>query len=404
MSGPLQGLKVIDASSVLAGPLCAQILGDFGADVIKIEHPQKGDSFRTHGAVKDGVGLWWKMLARNKRCLGLYLGDPDGAAIFRELCADADVLIENFRPGTLERWGVGPEVLHADNPGLVITRVTGFGQTGPYASRPGFGTLIESMSGFAHATGEADGPPTLPPLGLADSIAGITAANATMMALYHRDAETDADGSGMGHGQVVDVSILEPLTTVMGPHLITYDQTGIIQQRTGNRSQNNAPRNTYKTSDDRWVAVSASANSIAERVMRLVGRPEIAEAEWFQSGAERARNADVIDEAVGSWIAKHDRAEVMRAFAEADAAVSPIYDASELIEDEHVVARGIVTSVPDPDFGEVRMQNVLFGLSETPGEIRWTGRALGADTDEILDAAGIAPDRVADLRARGVIA
>lgn len=265
MAGPLEGLRVLDVSTVLAGPLVCQILGDFGADVIKIEHPARGDSMRGHGHSKDGQGLWWKMIGRNKRTVGLYLGDPDGAKIFLDLVRTADVVVENFRTGTLEKWGLGYDVLRAVNPGLVLCRVTGFGQTGPYARRAGFGTLAEAMSGFAAITGEPDGPPTLPPFGLADSIAGLAGANAVMMALYHRDARG-------GEGQVIDLSILEPITTVLGPQIITYDQLGILQARTGNRSENNAPRNTYQTADGKWVAISTSADTIARRVMELVGQ------------------------------------------------------------------------------------------------------------------------------------
>lgn len=396
--GPLDGVRVIDASTVLAGPLACQILGDFGADVVKVEHPVHGDSFRSHGRSKDGKGLWWSMLGRNKRCIGVYLGDPDGAAILRELVRDADVLVENFRPGTLERWGLAPEDLLALNPGLVIARVTAFGQTGPYAGRPGFGTLVESMSGFAAMTGEPDGPPTLPPFGLADSIAGMVTANAITMALYHRDA---SDGAG----QVIDVSLLEPIMTALGPHLVTWDQLGVVPPRMGNRSSNNAPRNTYRTADGAWVAISTSANSIAERVMRLVGHPEVIDEPWFATGHGRAQHADLLDGYVKDWIGARSRDEVVEAFEKADAAVAPIYDASQLIEDPQVRALDMVTTVEDPDLGPVRMQNVLFRMSETPGEIRWTGRGLGADTDDVLVGdLGMDPDRVAELRERNVVA
>lgn len=397
-TGPLAGVRVIDASTVLAGPMAAQILGDFGADVIKIEHPVVGDSFRNHGYSKDGHGLWWKILGRNKRCVGLYLGDPEGAEIFVELARTADVVLENFRPGTLERWGLGYDRLSADNAGLILARVTAFGQTGPYAGRPGFGTLVESMSGFAAMTGEPGGPPTLPPFGLADSIAGIATVNAIMMALYHRDARG-------GGGQVLDVSLLEPIMTALGPHVITWDQLHTIPPRLGNRSGNNAPRNTYRTADGAWVAISTSANSIAERVMRLVGHPEVIDEPWFASGRGRAEHADLLDGYVADWIGQRTRDEVIKAFEDADAAVAPIYDASDLVEDEQVRALDMVTTVQDEDLGPVRMQNVLFRMSETPGEIRWTGRGLGADTDEVLiDELGLDADRVADLRERGIVA
>ncbi len=397
-AGPLTGLRVIDASTVLAGPLIAQLLGDYGADVIKVEHPTKPDSLRTHGHQRDGHGLWWKMVGRNKRCVGLYLGDPEVRDIFLRLVAGADVLVENFRPGTLERWGLGWDVLSAANPGLVLVRVTGFGQRGPYAARPGFGTLAEAMSGFAAMTGEPDGPPTLPPFGLADAVAGTTGFGVVLAALYHRDARG-------GRGQVVDLDILSPLVSVLGPQPIGYDQLGIVPQRTGNRSVNNAPRNTYRTSDDKWVAISTSANSVAERLMRLIGHPEVIDEPWFSSGAERARRVDLLDGYVGGWVAARTRAEVLDACERADVAVAPIYDVADLMADPHVVATGMITTVEDPDLGPVRMQDVVTRLSETPGSIRFTGRAPYADTEEILrKEAGVDDATLATLIGRGVVA
>jgi len=385
---------VLDVSTVLAGPLTCQILGDYGADVIKVEHP-RGDSMRGHGRTKDGIPLWWKMIARNKRCVGLYLGDPDGADAFRRLVATADVVVESFRPGTLERWGLGFQELREVNPRLVLLRISGFGQTGPYAERAGFGTLAEAMSGFAAITGEPDGPPTLPPFGLADGIAGMTGAVATMMALYHRDARG-------GEGQEIDLSILEPLVTILGPQPIVYDQLGEVQQRTGNRSVNNAPRNTYRTSDGKWVAVSTSANSIAERVLRLIGHPELLDEPWFGTGAGRAQHADLLDGLVAEWVGARTREEVLDAFTEAGAAIAPVYDVADLLADPHVIARGTIARVEDDDLGPVRMQDVLFRMSQTPGSIRFTGRALGADTDAILgDELGL---DVAGLRERGIVA
>ncbi len=392
--GPLAGLRVLDVSTVLAGPLTCQVLGDYGADVIKVEHP-RGDSMRGHGRAKDGVPLWWKMISRNKRCVALYLGDPDGAEVFRRLVATADVVVESFRPGTFERWGLGYDTLKEINPGLVLVRISGFGQTGPYRERAGFGTLAEAMSGFAAITGEPDGPPTLPPFGLADSIAGLTAANATLMALYHRDARG-------GAGQEIDVSILEPLVTVLGPQPTIYDQLGEIPERTGNRSVNNAPRNTYATSDGKWVAVSTSANSVAERVMRLVGRPDLIEEPWFSTGSGRVEHVELLDEIVSEWVGARTRDEVIAAFADAGAAIAPVYDVADLMEDPQIVARDAITQVDDPDLGPVRMQNLLFRMSETPGAIRFTGRPLGADTDAILgDELGL---DVAGLRERGIVA
>jgi crotonobetainyl-CoA:carnitine CoA-transferase CaiB-like acyl-CoA transferase len=394
MSAALAGLRVLDVSTLFAGPLAATMLGDFGAEVIKIEHP-KGDPVRYHGASKDGVGLWGKVVGRNKRGITLYLGSPEGQDVFRRLVASADVVVENFRPGTLERWGLGYDELSRINPGLVLVRVTGFGQFGPYSGRPGFGTLAEAMSGFAAITGEPDGPPTLPPFGLADGISALAAAFATMTALRARDTT--------GRGQVVDLAIIEPILTLLGPQPTVYDALGQVQQRTGNRSANNAPRNTYRTRDGRWLAVSTSAQSIAERVMHLVGRPEFVDEPWFASGAERAQHADELDEAVGSWIAERDRDEVVRAFEEAHAAVAPIYDVRDVMADPQFSALGSLVRVPDPELGSVLMQNVLFRLSETPGEIRSAGPSIGQHTEEVLGELGIGPDEVAELRRKGAV-
>ncbi|MFJ2023165.1 CaiB/BaiF CoA transferase family protein [Streptomyces sp. NPDC087897] len=394
-AGPLTGLKVLDLATLFAGPLAATMLGDFGADVIKVEHPRKPDPSRGHGPAKDGVGLWWKLLGRNKRTLALDLSAPGGRDVLLRLAAGTDVIIENFRPGTLERWGLGPDELHAVNPRLVLARVTGFGQFGPYAHRPGFGTLAEAMSGFAAITGEPDGPPTLPPFGLADSIAALATAYAVMAALAGREKT--------GAGQVVDLAIIEPILTVLGPHPLWYDQLGYVQPRTGNRSRNNAPRNTYRTADGHWVAVSTSAQSVAERVMRLVGRPELIGEPWFGSGATRAEHTEELDAAVGHWISRHDRDEVLDAFEKVEAAVAPIQDVREVMEDPQYRALGTLVEIDDPELGPLRMQNVLFRLSETPGGIRWAGRPHGADTEEILTGLGLTETRIAALRDQGAL-
>ncbi|WP_369270418.1 CaiB/BaiF CoA transferase family protein [Streptomyces sp. R11] len=392
---PLSGLRVLDLATLFAGPLAATMLGDFGAEVVKVEHPEKPDPSRGHGPSKDGVGLWWKVLGRNKRTITLNLSKPGGRATLLRLVATADVVIENFRPGTLEKWDLGWPELSAANPRLVLARITGFGQFGPYAHRPGFGTLAEAMSGFAALTGEPDAPPTLPPFGLADSIAGLATAYAVMTALAARERT--------GEGQVVDMALIEPMLLALGPQATWYDQLGYVQERTGNRSANNAPRNTYRTADGTWVAVSTSAQSIAERVMHLVGRPELIDEPWFATGADRARHADVLDKAVGDWIARHTRADVLAAFEKAEAAAAPIQDVRDVMTDPQYAALDTITTVDDPELGPLRMQNVLFRLSATPGTIRWTGRPHGADTDEILTDLGLTSSELAALREEGAL-
>ncbi|MEH6797239.1 MAG: CoA transferase [Rhodococcus sp. (in: high G+C Gram-positive bacteria)] len=396
MTGPLEGIKVLDISTILAGPLVAQILGDFGAEVIKIEHPTKPDGMRGHGLDKDGHPLWWTMIGRNKRTMTLDLGNSQGGALFRRLAAEADVVVENFRPGTLERWGLGYDVLSELNPGLILLRVTGFGQTGPYATRPAFGTLVESMSGFAHLTGEADGPPTLPAFGLADSLAGIAGSSAVSMALLHRT-------NNGGQGQQIDLDLLSPIMAAVGPGVIYADQLGIDQERTGNRSSNNAPRNLYKTADGHWLAISTSANSIAERVLVLVGHPEVLDEPWFATGRQRAAHADLLDEYVGGWIGDRTKDVVIDEFEKAGAAVAPVYKPSDLLSDPQVNAIEMVTTVEDDDLGPVRMQNVMWRMGGSPGSIRYTGRKHGADTDEVLTEIGCSADEIEAMHRDSIV-
>jgi len=325
----------------------------------------------------------------------LDLSRPEGAALFLRLAESADVVLENFRPGTLERWSLGWDELSAANPRLVLARVSGFGQTGPYARRPGFGTLAEAMSGFAALNGEPDGPPLLPPLALADGVTGLATAFAILAALRARD-ET-------GRGQVVDTSLVEPLLTLLGPQVTAYDLLGELQRRTGNRSSHNAPRNVYRTADGSWVAVSASATSIAERVLRLVGRPDLVDEPWFTSGAGRAAHVDEIDAAVAAWIAERPRDEVLAAFEAAEAAIAPIYDAKDIVADPHLDAVGAFHVLDDDGLGAIKMTNVVSRLSDTPGGIEWAGRKHGEDTDAVFSELGVDEGELARLRESGVV-
>ena len=386
---------MIDAATLFAGPSAAMLLGDFGADVVKIEHPSRGDPSRGHGATVDGVGLWWKSLSRNKRATAVNLSAAGGQDVLRRLVATSDVLIENFRPGTLERWDLAPTDLQRINPRLVVARMTGFGQFGPMSGQPGFGTLAEAMSGFAASTGEPDGPPVLPPLALADTIAGLAMAYAIMVALRARDT-TD-------RGQLIDMAIIEPILSVLGPQMTAYQALGVVPKRTGNRSNSNAPRNTYRTRDGRWLAISTSAQSIAERVMRLVGRPDLVEQPWFATGNGRVEHADELDDAVGGWIAARNADDVIAAFTAAQAAVATVNDVADIARDPQYAALGTFVDVPDDELGTVTMQNVLFRMSDTPGSIRWTGPPLGRHTDEVLGELGYTAAEITALREDGVI-
>jgi crotonobetainyl-CoA:carnitine CoA-transferase CaiB-like acyl-CoA transferase len=392
---PLDGVKVLEAATLFAAPLAGMFLGDFGADVIKIEHPRRPDPARGHGPSKDGAGLWFKALARNKRLVTLDLSRPEGVELFLRLAEHADVVLENFRPGTLERWGLGWEELAAANPRLVLARVSGFGQGGPYARRPGFGTLAEAMSGFAALNGEPDGPPLLPPLALADGVAGLASAFAVLAALRAREQT--------GRGQVVDTSLVEPLMTLLGPQVTAFDLLGVLQPRTGNRSSHNAPRNVYRTADGFWVAVSASAGSIAARVLRLVGRPDLVDQPWFATGAGRAAHVDEIDAAVGAWIGAREREDVLAAFEAAEAAIAPIYDARDILADPQLAAIGAIPTVEDEELGPIRMTGPISRLSDTPAEIRHAGGRHGRDTAGVLGEIGVGPDELARLREEGIV-
>jgi len=364
--GPLAGLRVIDCSTVVAGPGCARYLGDFGADVIKVERPDGGDTTRAMGwrDPRDGVSLWWKYEGRNKRTVVLDLKDPDDLDTMRRLIATADVLVENFRPGTLERLGLDPFELIAAHPTLVVTRVTGFGQFGPHAGRPGFATLAEAMSGFASINGEPGGAPLLPPIALTDEITAVVAAFATMVALHS------------GVGQVVDANLYESLLQMMGPlpaakALLDYDQP-----RLGSGIPYSVPRGTYRCVDGRWVAISTSAESVASRVMELIGLggdPRVA------SFGARVEHREVVDATLAAWVAERSLDEVLASFEAAQAAAAPVHDMGDILADPHLAARDAL-----PRLDGVPMQNVVARLSATPGRLRWAGRPLGADTAAVL--------------------
>jgi crotonobetainyl-CoA:carnitine CoA-transferase CaiB-like acyl-CoA transferase/citrate lyase beta subunit len=376
---PLRGIRVLDLSSLYAAPLIATNLGDFGADVVKVEHP-RGDDARRWGLSKDGVPIWWKVISRNKQVIALDLNEESDRDVARRLAATADVVIENFRPGRMESWELGPEDLRRQNPGLVYVRVTGFGQTGPLSSQPGFGTLAEAFSGFAHITGTSDGPPTLPPFGLADGVAGLVGTYATMIALYWRDARG-------GEGQVIDLSLYEPLFSILGPQVSEYQQLGVIQERQGNRSPRTAPRNAYRTSDDQWVAISGGTQQVVNRIFAAIGQPDLRDEPRFADAAGRREHADEVDALLADWIAAHPLEEVLARFDAAQAPIAPVYDAAHILDDPQYRARSSIVEVSDPELGQVTMPGIVPRLSKTPGSIRHTGpTAIGADTDVVLAA------------------
>ena len=367
-SGPLADLRVIDMSTVLAGPNCARYLADFGADVIKVERPG-GDSLRNMAwrDPRDGEGLWWKLVNRNKRTVVLDIKDADDTAALLSLLDEAHVLVENSRPGTLERLGLGPDVLLARNPKLVITRISGFGQDGPYASRAGFATIAEAMSGLVALSGSPDGQPLPPPIALTDEVTGLAAAFATMVALHS------------GVGQVVDANLLETMFHMMGPLVSLFGVTGEQQPRLGAGLPYTVPRGTYRCSDDLWVAASTSSDSIAARVMHVLG---VGDDPRFVDFAGRTEHREELEQIMTAWCAARPRRDVIEAFTAADAAIGPVLDMADIAVDPHYANRGAIEVVAD-EFDGTPMQSVIARLSATPGAIRWVGRGLDADGDEI---------------------
>lgn len=395
---PLDGVRVLDIATMGAGPLAATFLADFGADVIKVEHPKMGDHIRAFGRQKAGKSVYWKTISRNKRAMTLDLKSPDGQEILKELVKQADVVVENFRPGTLERWNVGYEQLAAVNPSIVMLRTTGFGQFGPYSSFAGFGTLAEAMSGFASITGTPDTPPLLPQLALADGICAVFGAYGILLALRARDNDPDR------RGQVIDASICEAMTRLLESVFLEYDQFGDVRQRHGNRLPDAAPRGAYETAEPgKYVALSGSAQPIAMRLLRAVGRPELCEDPRFATNAARVANADELDDIIATWVKQHTRAEAIEILRAAEVAVGPVYDVADVFADPHFAARELLVEMPDPDLGRVKLHNVMPRLTRTAGEVRYTGRDKGADTETILEEIGRDADEIDRLRKVGTI-
>jgi crotonobetainyl-CoA:carnitine CoA-transferase CaiB-like acyl-CoA transferase len=393
---PLRNIRVLDIASFMAAPMAAMWLADFGADVVKVEQP-KGDMLRTWGSMRAGVPLFWKVVNRNKRSITLDLHSERGQELLRRLVADVDVLVENFRPGTMERWGIGYESLAELNPRLVMLSISAYGQTGPKSSRAGFGTLAEAISGYAHVTGQPDGPPTLPSFGLADSVAALCGAFGIMVALHERDTVS-------GKGQHVDLALYEPMLLMLGHHFVDYDQLGVKAGRLGSRLPFAAPRNVFMTQDDQWVAMSCSAQSVFERSCRVIGRPELITDSRFVDNAARIRNAEAIDQIFAEWIGAHSADHVLTMLNDAGAAAAPVYDVSAVFEDSHFIARENIVAIKDRDLGEVRMQNVAPKLERTPGYIERGGPRLGEHTDDIYaERLGLTPDELAELRKRMII-
>jgi crotonobetainyl-CoA:carnitine CoA-transferase CaiB-like acyl-CoA transferase len=392
--GPLDGVRVLDLSRLVAGNMLSLQLADFGAEVIKIEDPDKGDPLRDWRV--NGISAHWKVYARNKKSVTLGLRERDGIDLLLRLVDGVQVFIENFRPGTLETMGLAPALLLARNPKLIVVRVSGWGQDGPYRDRPGFGSLVEGMSGFAAKTGFPDRPPVLPPLALADMIAGLYGATAVMVALR----EVEVNG---GDGQVIDLPLLDPIVSILGPEAAIFKIKGEVTPRSGSRSATSSPRNVFETRDGRWISISASIQAMAERVFRAIGRPDMIDDPRFRTNADRVRNADACEAPLRDFIRARTLAEALAVFERAEVTAAPVYDIEQFLADPHVQARAIVTDLPDDEMGSVPMHAVVPRLSGTPGDIRTPAPALGEHTRQILGALGLTDQDLAKLREKKVI-
>ena len=405
-TGPLQGLKVLDLSIIVAGGTASSLLADFGAEVVKVERPGSGDSLRNWGPFHNGVSLWWKVHSRSKKSITLNMGDLRGQQLLRDLAGQADVLIEGFRPGTLERWGLGPEDLHRVNPGLVILRFSGFGQTGPYKDRPGFGTIAECMSGYIGMTGFPDTPPVLPPVPLADEISGVFGAMSAMMALYYRDASSSQNGSAQEprRGQVIDLSLFEPLFRLCIPHVTIYDLLGIVRERVGNDFPDAAPRSLYRTGDDRWLGLSATSQSTWESLTRAMGMAELIDDPRFANNASRLENKDALNEILQGWLGSRELSGIMEELVPSGGVVGPVYNSAEIVEDPHFLEREDILEIDDPELGHTRMLGVVPKFSETPGSVEHAGPRLGEHNHQIYGGwLGLSESALEDLSRQGII-
>jgi formyl-CoA transferase len=391
--GPLHGVRVVDLSRLVAGNTLTQVLADFGAEVIKVE-PPAGDTLR--GWKTQGIETNWKLYARGKKSLGLDFRHPRAREILLGLAGQAQVFIESFRPDTLEKMGLAPAVLHERNPRLVIVRISGWGQTGPYRRRPGFGTLVEGMSGFASFNGFPDREPVLPPIYLADSVAGLYGACGVMIALR----ETEVNG---GNGQVIDLPLLDPLFAILGPQAANFRLTGKLKPRSGSRSTNSGPRNAYRCSDGLYVGLSASTQKMAERTLRAIGREDLVDDPRFRTNADRVKNAEALDAIIGEFIAQRTQAENVAFFEQAEVTIGPIYDTRQILEDPHFVARDILADYPDDEMGAFPMHAVAPRLGATPGAIRAPAPRLGQHNREVLARIGIDDAAYEKLLAEGAV-
>lgn len=397
MAGPLQGIKVIEIGTLIAAPFAARLMAEFGAEVIKVEAPGEGDPIRKWRKLHKGTSLWWYLQSRNKKSISINLKAPEGIALVKQLCTDADMLIENMKPGALEKLGLGWDVLHALNPKLTMVRISGYGQTGPYKDRPGFGAIGEAMGGIRYTTGEAGGVPARVGVSLGDSLASLHAVMGALMSMLRVKM-------GNGDGQVVDVSLVESVFNLMESLVPEYDLLGHVRERSGGALPGIAPSNTYPTRDGSYVVIAGNSNPIYKRLMHAIGRADMAEDPQFAQNDGRAAQEKLIDAAIAGWTSAHAIDEVLEVLERAEVPAGRIYSVKDIVADPHYQARDMLLDTELPDGVHVKMPGIVPKLSETPGEVRWQGPTLGEHTDSVLSALGVSAGEIAAMREKGIIA
>jgi crotonobetainyl-CoA:carnitine CoA-transferase CaiB-like acyl-CoA transferase len=394
----LEGLRVLEMGQLIAGPSASRLLGEFGAEVIKVETPKTGDSIRTWRVVENGTSLWWYVQSRNKKSVTINLREPEGQQLIRELVKEVDILIENFRPGTMEKWGLGYEDLKAINPRLIMIRVSGYGQDGPYRDKAGFGSIGEAMGGLRYITGYPDRPPTRVGISIGDSLSALYSVIGALMAVYHRDTK------GTGEGQVIDVALYESVFSLMESTLPEFDRTGLIRERTGSTLPGITPSNTYMCADGKYVVIGANGDAIFKRLMNAMGHPDAAEDPRFENNAKRSEHAEYLDGLIEEWTKSRPFADVMNELDEAKVPAGPIYSIEDIVNDAHYQARDMIREVEVDGIGTLKMPGIVPKMSVTPGEIEWAGPKLGQHTDEILkEKIHLSEEQIKALKEHGII-
>ncbi|SFD90674.1 formyl-CoA transferase [Lentibacillus persicus] len=398
MQQSLEGVKVLELGSLIAGPFAGRLMAEFGADVIKVETPGKGDPLRDWRHIYEGTSLWWRLQSRNKKSITVNLKSEEGQAIIHSLVKECDILIENFRPGTMEKWNLGYETLSAINPGLVMVRVSGYGQTGPYRDKPGFGSVGESIGGLRHITGYPDRPPTRVGVSMGDSLAALYAVNGALMALYHRDVK------GTGKGQVIDVALYEAVFSLMEGALPEYDKLGSVRERTGSSLPGIAPSNTYQCYDGKYIVIGGNGDAIFKRLMDAVGRPDLGEDERFQSNSGRAAQAEYLDSVIESWTQTKTLHVALEELDQAKVPAGPIYSIEDIVQDPHYLSRDMINEFQLNDGESLKVPGVVPKMSDTPGKTNWLGPDLGEHTDDVMKTwLNYDDDKISDLKDKGIL-